>query len=414
MNHDSTSQVTVTKNLHNYLREVQEGGREASVVSTQTVESLSPNVKETWRAIRKELEEIGITVAAFDLNKDFIINWFKEALADGAFEIQMGEGLSQALGGDLNRELKDRSSVCHQATAQDFATPGTTSRDYSVPRDHASWGGQQCQGSAVVCTPDVDLRIIPAKSSSGDDIALRETRTPQPLIPQSPRPAASTSFPNNALPVEPPNSSFKSPSKQRKDSVSPPSSNGRTARRRARLPRLAALVVGLIYSGEDLLRATKKGDTVKIRKLLENGIDVNRAGSGGWTALQWAIVNGDEAAVRLLVDKGADIEAKTGTGWTVLQLAVDYQDEAMVKLLVEKGANIETDRGGHTALSLAAVHGYEAMVLLLIQMGAGVNAKGGFAFPALYGASSNGHEAVARLLIEKGVDGPARGVPEWA
>jgi hypothetical protein len=70
------------------LREVQDGKHEGSVVTTQTVESLSVDERQTWRIIRKELEDIGITVAAFDANRDFIINWFKTTMAAGAFEEQ--------------------------------------------------------------------------------------------------------------------------------------------------------------------------------------------------------------------------------------------------------------------------------------------------------------------------------------
>jgi hypothetical protein len=44
------------------------------------------NDKQLWRTIRKELDDIGITVAAFDANKDFIFEWFTNAIATGAFE----------------------------------------------------------------------------------------------------------------------------------------------------------------------------------------------------------------------------------------------------------------------------------------------------------------------------------------
>ena len=71
------------------MREYKERRREGSVISTQTIESLSEDEKQAWRTIRKELEGIGITVAAFDANKAFIINWFTEAIATGAFEEQM-------------------------------------------------------------------------------------------------------------------------------------------------------------------------------------------------------------------------------------------------------------------------------------------------------------------------------------
>ena len=44
--------------------------------------------KAAWRAIRKELEDIGITVAAFEANRDYIIRWLVKAVETGAFEEQ--------------------------------------------------------------------------------------------------------------------------------------------------------------------------------------------------------------------------------------------------------------------------------------------------------------------------------------
>ena len=70
------------------MREFREGKREGSVISHQTVESLSADERQLWRSIRKELEEIGITVDAFNANKDFIFDWFVRALETGAFEEQ--------------------------------------------------------------------------------------------------------------------------------------------------------------------------------------------------------------------------------------------------------------------------------------------------------------------------------------
>lgn len=67
------------------LQEFREGKREGSV------DSLSPNERRAWRDIRKELQHNGISVAAFDANKDFIVNWFKTAGRTGAFEEQSAE-----------------------------------------------------------------------------------------------------------------------------------------------------------------------------------------------------------------------------------------------------------------------------------------------------------------------------------
>lgn len=91
------------------MQEFQDGKHEGSVISTRTVDSLSADERQAWRAIRKELEDIGISVAAFDANKDFIVNWFKTAISTGAFEEQTVEAETSSvfLHDDLNLSLED-------------------------------------------------------------------------------------------------------------------------------------------------------------------------------------------------------------------------------------------------------------------------------------------------------------------
>ncbi|PGH33792.1 hypothetical protein GX50_03361 [[Emmonsia] crescens] len=84
----SISQFTVQQKLDRYLSMQKNGNRESSLVSEQTTDSLSSNDKLTWRSIRKELAEIGITVAAFDANRGLILNWFAEAVESGTFQPQ--------------------------------------------------------------------------------------------------------------------------------------------------------------------------------------------------------------------------------------------------------------------------------------------------------------------------------------
>jgi hypothetical protein len=105
----------VKRKLDRFLQEFQDGKHEGSVVTTQTVESLSMDEKQTWRIIRKELEDIGITVAVFDANKDFIMKWFKEAITSGAFEEQLPEDSpsGQACEDDVGR-LRE-GLQCHTA-----------------------------------------------------------------------------------------------------------------------------------------------------------------------------------------------------------------------------------------------------------------------------------------------------------
>jgi hypothetical protein len=67
------------------LQEFRDGKRQGSgsVISTQTVDSLSIDQKQVWRAVRKELEDIGIAVDAFDASEHFIFEWFVKALESG-------------------------------------------------------------------------------------------------------------------------------------------------------------------------------------------------------------------------------------------------------------------------------------------------------------------------------------------
>jgi hypothetical protein len=80
--------------LTDYLKEIHEGKRAGSFTSAQTLNSLTGDERETWRAVRKELEEIGVTVAAFDANKEFILAWFRRAIASGEFGEQPYSELS--------------------------------------------------------------------------------------------------------------------------------------------------------------------------------------------------------------------------------------------------------------------------------------------------------------------------------
>ncbi|KAI4268061.1 MAG: hypothetical protein L6R38_007971 [Xanthoria sp. 2 TBL-2021] len=84
----STSQAVTQQKLEKYLREVQLGRREGSIMSVQPVDSLSKEDRAAWRAIRKELESIGITAEAYEANHDFIRDWLTRALDAGALDEQ--------------------------------------------------------------------------------------------------------------------------------------------------------------------------------------------------------------------------------------------------------------------------------------------------------------------------------------
>ena len=69
-------------------------------------DSVSTDERQAWRAIRKELEDNRISVAAFDANKGFIVNCFKTPISTGAFEEPAEDGPSSE--DDFSQYLEDQ------------------------------------------------------------------------------------------------------------------------------------------------------------------------------------------------------------------------------------------------------------------------------------------------------------------
>lgn len=80
------TQVIVEQKLRKLLEEFQSGRRETSIFSLETIDSLPADKRRDWREIRKGLEEIGITLDAFNANKPFILGFLREALNNGDLE----------------------------------------------------------------------------------------------------------------------------------------------------------------------------------------------------------------------------------------------------------------------------------------------------------------------------------------
>lgn len=137
----------------------QDGKLEGSVLTVATVESLTVYDKQMWRAIRKELEEIGISVAAFDANKEFITNWFESAIKTGAFE-------EQSLPGDSNsvRSGNDSPKILshHSSSSQLVENVQQDLDDFSI----------------ASVTPQVSPSIVVQKATAADKAEVTSTESP--------------------------------------------------------------------------------------------------------------------------------------------------------------------------------------------------------------------------------------------
>ena len=75
-------------------------------------------------------------------------------------------------------------------------------------------------------------------------------------------------------------------------------------------------------------------DNEELKRLLENGVDINAKNGDGYTALMDASSKGNLEKVKLLIENGANIEVKDNKGDTALILASYCRRLEIIKYLV--------------------------------------------------------------------------------
>jgi Ankyrin repeats (3 copies) len=100
-----------------------------------------------------------------------------------------------------------------------------------------------------------------------------------------------------------------------------------------------------LTQAEQLQEAARKGDAALVKKLLDDGVDMNTKYRYGATALLYACDHGHVDVVKVLLDNGADLALKdTFYGFTPLMLAVSPAQKRkpehteIAKLLIAKGS----------------------------------------------------------------------------
>jgi ankyrin repeat protein len=159
--------------------------------------------------------------------------------------------------------------------------------------------------------------------------------------------------------------------------------------------------------------AAMNRDTEAVRRLLQDGADVNAGQADGATALHWAAYRGDAVLADLLLDAGADPSAANREGSTPLWLASSQGDATMIETLLEGGADANEQLPlGRRPLMLAARSGHADAVRVLLDHGADPNAsESERGTTALMQAADQGHADVIAVLIEHGADVAAASAP---
>jgi uncharacterized protein len=139
-----------------------------------------------------------------------------------------------------------------------------------------------------------------------------------------------------------------------------------SARRMAGYGLLLLLAVGLMGC-QSLHFAVGRQDLVKVRELVEKGVDINgRRENLKRTPLIMAAYHSHVTIAAYLIEKGAAINLQDDRGFTALHYAAYYGSADMAALLLENGAdrNIK-DKRGYTAYDYAVRYGFTAVTALL-------------------------------------------------
>ena len=159
----------------------------------------------------------------------------------------------------------------------------------------------------------------------------------------------------------------------------------------------------------------RNGNLEEVRRLIQEGHNVNIRSEYGTTPLMQAASEGHDQVVEELIRVGAHVNVKDNVKQTALYWSSWYGHWSVVRRLCAAGADINVqDQGGVTPLMRAAWDGSDEIVCELIRAGASVNVVtrhkwcgvGGAAAgsTALHFAASNNHFKCGVLLVEAGAD----------
>ncbi|MFN7114827.1 MAG: ankyrin repeat domain-containing protein [Alphaproteobacteria bacterium] len=88
-----------------------------------------------------------------------------------------------------------------------------------------------------------------------------------------------------------------------------------------------------------VLRAAETGDLRTLRRLIEDGADINAGDAHGWTPLMKAAKNHHLKAVAELITAGAKLNAETRNGWNALSIAVKAGSPQIIALIAAAGGS---------------------------------------------------------------------------
>lgn len=162
--------------------------------------------------------------------------------------------------------------------------------------------------------------------------------------------------------------------------------------------------------GPALISAANRGDADSVRRLLEQGADVETRDDAGRTPLVAAAYGNHLAVAEILVEAGADVNAKDETVQSAYLISTSEvgDDPRLLDLTLKNGADVESlDSYDGTGLIRAAERGYPKVIDRLLETDINVDHVNNLEWTALLeaiilGDGGPSHTEVVRLLIQKG------------
>ena len=328
------------------------------------MESLTVDEKQTWRMIRKELEGIGITIAAFDANKGFILQWFQAAMEAGAFEEQSytQDGI------DSEADPSPEISVSPKTPPLSLSLVGTTSNNAIKETGKAANG---------------------TMSRSPVQQALTKAPTANARLKRGPR---LTNLLSRVL-----------SGRDLPKYILQGARDGDLNAVRSALKRGVSANLQDDDGNAPLYYAAANGDELMVRLLLDNRADINQLNHNGITPLNIAAECGSVGAAGLLIKNGADFMALGNYGDTPLHIAALHGQTSVAELLLLHGSDIEARAyDGSTPLLAAITEGRSSMILLLLKKGANINVITDRGDSVLHYTAFTRDLACFELLVEHG------------
>ena len=151
-----------------------------------------------------------------------------------------------------------------------------------------------------------------------------------------------------------------------------------------------------------LVAASRLGDQMMVRHLLDAGADINAVSPDGMTATIAAVSGSDVDVMRMLLAAKPNLAFKDHMGRDALWFAALSGSEEMIEALLNAGAPVDA-AGGRQLPLFAAVRSDKASALdRLLHKGLAPNAKSADGETPLIAASVRGDIATVRVLLDAG------------